>query len=141
MPSADWPSDLHPVRGLMSVPQVLVENGGVVLLDTGFPTDGRRIRAAIQRLGFTADSVRAILLTHGHVDHAGSAAELKDWCGARVYAHPAEQAHIDGTHGYRGLARVTGALERAGRDVTRYRPVKIDVALGDGDELPFWGGL
>ncbi|HEX2099831.1 MAG TPA: MBL fold metallo-hydrolase, partial [Candidatus Synoicihabitans sp.] len=32
-------------------------------------------------------------------------------------------------------------LEAVGRVIGRYRPVKIDVELRDGDELPFWGGL
>jgi glyoxylase-like metal-dependent hydrolase (beta-lactamase superfamily II) len=85
--------------------------------------------------------VRAILLTHGHIDHAGNAVELKAWSGARVYAHPLEQAHIDGRFPYRGLARVTAVLEAMGRTVTRYRPLPIDVGISDGDELPFWGGL
>jgi glyoxylase-like metal-dependent hydrolase (beta-lactamase superfamily II) len=36
---------------------------------------------------------------------------------------------------------VCGALERAGRAVTSYRPAPIDVPIADGDALPFWGGL
>lgn len=92
-------------------------------------------------VGAGPSDVRAILLTHGHIDHAGCAAELKAWSGAPVYAHALEQAHIDGTFAYTGAAQVCGVLEAAGRAVTPYRPVKIDVELKDGDELPFWGGL
>lgn len=129
------------VRGAMSVPHVLVDADGAVLLDTGFPGDVRRIRRVMAAAGVGPRDVRAILLTHGHIDHAGSAAELRDWTGAKVFAHPLEQPHLDGCFPYRGPARVCGALERIGRAVTRYRPVRIDVALGDGEELPFWGGL
>ena len=32
-------------------------------------------------------------------------------------------------------------MERAGYRVLRYRAAKIDRFIGDGDELPFWGGL
>lgn len=136
-----WPPGLHMVRGLMSVPHVLVGADGVVLLDTGFPGDARRIRRVLAEVGVGPGDVRAILLTHGHIDHAGNAAELKAWTGAPVYAHPLEQAHIDGVYPYRGLARITGLAEAAGRAVTGYSPVKIDVPIADGDELPFWGGL
>jgi len=132
---------LFQVRGILSVPHVLVDAQGVVLLDTGFPGDGRRIRREVARLGFTATEVRAILLTHGHIDHAGCAAELKEWSGAKIYAHPLEQAHLDGVYPYRDAARVCGALEAAGRAVTGYRAAKIDVEIADGDELPLWGGL
>lgn len=58
-----------------------------------------------------------------------------------MYAHSLEQAHIDGTFPYVGLSRVTGVLEAAGRAVTGYRPVPIDVPIVDGQELPLWGGL
>ena len=125
----------------MSVPHVLVDADGAVLLDTGFPGDARRIRRAMAELGVGPTNVRAILLTHGHIDHAGNAAELQAWSGAPVYAHPAEQAHLDGVFPYTGLARVCGALEAVGRTITRYQAAKIDVPIADGDMLPFWGGL
>ena len=125
----------------MSVPHILADAGGVVLLDTGFPGDAKRIRKVMDRVGVGPQDVRAILLTHGHIDHAGNVVELKAWTGAPVYAHPLEQTHIDGVFPYRGLARVCGALEAAGRRITAYQPGRIDVHLRDGDVLPFWGGL
>lgn len=141
MDSETWPSDLQPVRGAMSWVHLLVEEGGVTILDSGFPGDGRRIRRRLAQLGAGPGDVRAILLTHGHIDHAGSAADLQAWSGAPIFAHASEQAHLDGAYPYSGLARVCGALEAAGRIVTRYRPARIDVAIADGDQLPFWGGL
>ena len=129
------------VRGMMSVPHVLVDADGAVLLDTGFPGDAGRIRRVLAAAGRGPRDVRAILLTHGHIDHAGNAAELQAWTGAPLYAHHLEQPHLDGTFPYGGFARVTGGLEAVGRAVTRYRRAEIDVAIGDGDALPFWGGL
>ncbi len=137
----NWPTGLYPVRGVMSVPHVLVDAGGAVVLDTGFPGDAARIVRACARRGIGPRDVRAILLTHGHIDHAGGLAELQAWCGAPVHAHPAEQEHVDGVFPYAGAARVCGVLERVGRAATGYRAGTIDVALRDGDELPWWGGL
>lgn len=137
----DWPADLWPVRGFMSMPQVLVDATGAVLLDTGFPGDAKRIGRVLAKAGMGWKDVRAILLTHGHIDHAGNAAGLKTLTGAPIYAHAEEQRHLDGTFPYAGAARCGGVLEAVGRKVTRYRSVRIDVAIKDGDELPFWGGL
>jgi len=136
-----WPPGLFHVRGAMSVPHVLVDKSGVVLLDTGFPGDEKRIRRVMAKAGVRDRDVRAILLTHGHLDHAGGLAVLQEATRAPVYAHRLEQTHIDGVYPYSGFARVCGALEAAGRAVTRYRPGKIDVPITDGEELPFWGGL
>lgn len=138
---APWPAGLHPIRGVMSVPQLLVDADGAVLLDTGFPGDLARIRQVMTRAGIGPRDVRAILLTHGHIDHAGNVAALQAWTGAPVHAHPLEQAHIDGVFPYTGLARVCGVLEALARTVTGYRPARIDVPLAEGDVLPFWGGL
>lgn len=125
----------------MSVPHVLVGAEGAVLLDTGFPGDARRIVRLMEKRGLGPRDLRAILLTHGHIDHAGNAAWARAWSGAPIYAHPLEQAHLDGVFPYRRAARVCGVLEAAGRAVTRYKPAKIDVTIADGDVLPFWGGL
>jgi glyoxylase-like metal-dependent hydrolase (beta-lactamase superfamily II) len=139
--TAHWPPGLFHVRGIMSVPHVLVDADGAVLLDTGFPGDAKRIRRRMAEAGVGPKDVRAILLTHGHIDHAGNLVELKAWTGAPVYGHPLEQQHIDGVFPYTGFARVCGALEAAGRAVTRYKAGKIDVPIAEGDTLPFWGGL
>lgn len=131
------------IRGVMGVCHLLVdEHGEAVLIDTGLIGEQWQIRWQLHRRGLSPSNVKAILLTHGHLDHAGNLAWAKAWTGAPIYAHPAEQAHIDGTYPYTGINRWCGRLERAGRRWLRVgQPARIDVPLVDGDELPFWGGL
>lgn len=118
------------------------ERGDAVLLDTGLIGEPWLIRRKLRRLGLPANAVKAILLSHGHLDHAGNLAWAKEWSGAPVYAHPAEQAHVDGVFPYRGVNAWCGRLEWAGRTVLRTgRAVKIDRFISEGEELPFWGGL
>ena len=115
---------------------------GAVLLDTGLAGEPWLIRRKLARLGLKPSSVRAILLTHGHIDHAGNLAWAREWTGAPIHAHPLEQQHIDGTYPYAGANRWCGRLERAGRALLRVgAPAPIDAPFADGDELPFWGGL
>ena len=117
------------------------ELGGAVFLDSGMVGERWQMRRLLRRLKIEPSNVQAILLTHGHLDHTGNLPWLRHWTGAPVYAHPAEQAHIDGTYPYTGPARWCGRMERAGRFLLRYRPVRIDRFIAGGDELPFWGGL
>jgi len=135
------PPGLHTVRGIMGCCHLLVAGDECVMLDTGLFGEPILIRRLVRKLGFTPQSVKAILLTHGHLDHAGNLAWLKEWTGARVYAHRDEQAHVDGTYPYQGVTKWCGRLEAAGRALFRYRTAAIDEFLSDGQELPFWGGL
>jgi glyoxylase-like metal-dependent hydrolase (beta-lactamase superfamily II) len=126
----------------MGVCHLLVDkHGDAVLLDTGLVGEPLLIRRLIRRLGMQPHAIKAILLTHGHLDHVGNLAWAKRWTGAPIYAHRAEQAHIDGTYPFTGSARWCGRMERIGYVALNYRPVRIDHLIADGDELQFWGGL
>lgn len=137
------PPGIWTIRGVMGVCHVLVDaRGDVVLLDTGLVGERWQFRWRLRALGLAPENVKAILLTHGHLDHAGNLAWAKRWSGAAIYAHALEQVHIDGSYPYRGTAVWCGRLERAGRRcLGAGEPVRIDRTIADGDELPFWGGL
>lgn len=135
------PPGVHPIRGIMGCCHLVEDGDASVMIDTGLVGEPFFIRRLVRRLKLKPSSIKAILLTHGHLDHAGNLAWLKSWTGARVFAHPAEQAHVDGTYPYTGKARWCGRLEAAGRFVFGYRSATIDEFITDGQELPFWGGL
>lgn len=55
-----------------------------VLVDTGAPGDLKTILSALKKNRVEPQDLALILLTHGHSDHAGCAAELKRRTGARI---------------------------------------------------------
>lgn len=69
----------------------LVETGnGVVIVDSGFSRAAHEVLRTIDQLGHTPGDVRLIFLTHAHIDHVGSAAELRRRTGAPIVLHRAD---------------------------------------------------
>ena len=62
---------------------VSVEDG-LLLVDAGIPGNAKRTLAFIERLGRRPDELRTIVLTHWHIDHVGSVAELERLTGAQT---------------------------------------------------------
>lgn len=61
-----------------------------VLIDTSWPDRGQVIKQTAERLFGAGTRPAAILLTHTHGDHAGSALELARSWDLPVYVHPGE---------------------------------------------------
>jgi glyoxylase-like metal-dependent hydrolase (beta-lactamase superfamily II) len=135
------PPKLHSIRGIMGCFHLLEDGDASVMIDTGLVGEPFFIRQLVRKLGLQPSSIKAILLTHGHLDHAGNLAWLKAWTGAKIYAHQEETRHVAGIYPYSGVARWCGRLEAAGRFLFRYRAVEIDEFITDHQELPFWDGL
>ena len=67
----------------------LVDAGseGCVVVDAGLPAYHRRLAGSLDAMGRKPGDVRAVVLTHGHVDHTGMAPYPAD-AGAPVLLHP-----------------------------------------------------
>ncbi len=73
---------------------------GWALIDTGVPGyTASIIEAAYARFG-EGSRPSAILLTHGHFDHAGCALELGRYWNVPVFAHPLEFPYLTGKSAY-----------------------------------------
>lgn len=66
------------------------ETKEALVIDPG--EEAARLMQQIREQGLT---VAAILLTHGHFDHAGAAEELSTLCKVPVYAHEAEKETLE----------------------------------------------
>ena len=68
---------------------------GVAIVDPGPATCLAALEAALKARGFEWDDVRAVLLTHIHLDHAGASGHvLKAARSARLYVHERGAPHM-----------------------------------------------
>ena len=71
-----------------------------ILVDALTPSHARVVKQAAEaRFGPDARP-QAIVLTHGHFDHSGSAAPLADFWNVKVYAHRLELPYLTGRSSY-----------------------------------------
>ncbi|MFC4265451.1 MBL fold metallo-hydrolase [Arthrobacter cryoconiti] len=63
------------------------------LIDSGYPGDRELLLASMEHIGVKLADCAALLVTHGHSDHIGSAAFLAAQ-GIPVYAHELELANV-----------------------------------------------
>lgn len=72
---------------------LVVDGTDVMLIDAGYPGDRDDVLASLRQLGYDAGDVCAILLTHAHIDHLGSAIWFAGEHGTPVYCHADEVGH------------------------------------------------
>lgn len=73
-------------------------DGSWTLIDAGLPFSGNYIASWAEK-NFR-DAPTAILLTHGHFDHASEARELAGRWNVSIYAHPQEFPYLTGQREY-----------------------------------------
>ncbi|GAA1266322.1 MULTISPECIES: MBL fold metallo-hydrolase [Streptomyces] len=84
---------VHLVHGSNTNWVILSEGDAVTLIDCGYPGDRQQVLDSLAAAGHSPEALTAILLTHAHNDHLGSAEYLSRTFDAPVYAHAAEVPH------------------------------------------------
>jgi glyoxylase-like metal-dependent hydrolase (beta-lactamase superfamily II) len=72
---------------------LVTDGSGVVIIDAGFPGQRDEVVQSVRELGFGIDDIHAILLTHAHVDHFGTAIWFAKTHGTPVFCHADEVGH------------------------------------------------
>jgi glyoxylase-like metal-dependent hydrolase (beta-lactamase superfamily II) len=70
---------------------LLESDGRVVVVDTGLPAYRPQLERGLAVLGRRTADIEAVVVTHDHIDHTGSAGTLSRELGVPVHIHAAER--------------------------------------------------
>ncbi len=109
-----------------------------VMVDSGSPSDRRRLSAALAELDLQMSDIRAVILTHSHADHAGLARRLQR-AGAAIIAGAGDvKMAARGTNDPLDSQSLTGWLIKPLIDFA-FKPFTPDVVVESRVELAAYG--
>lgn len=101
---------------------------GHIIMDTGAEEHSETIRGNVEKLGFRLRDVKYIVSTHGHADHVGGFAVMREATGAKVLVAAGDAPMIrDG-----GKSDFRSQTEP-------FRPATVDETFNDGYQLKLGG--
>ncbi len=134
---------IRSIRAWQAAAWLIEQENGLFLVDSGFPGNENRILQAMQALG--RDDLRLIYITHGHLDHYGSAAALRQRTGAPIAAHGADAEAMRQGKTILGSGRKHGRFIKLMQPFWEYLPrlkaeaAPPDILLKDGGDLSEYG--
>lgn len=128
---------------------LVVDGDEAALIDAGYPGYQDQVTAALESLGTRLSGVASVVVTHHHVDHAGTAEHWRSVAGASVFVHGGDAPIVRGERRshvppgfYRqawrpSMARYLAHTIAAGGG--RYRPVAAVQELGQDQTMDLPG--
>jgi len=127
----------HPLKAFNSY---LITGQKHVLVDPGPPGTAGELLEQLSRQRISLGDIGLIVLTHGHPDHFGSAAQFKEWTQAPLAVHEldSEYVHWGGAPTLKPVTRLGSLLKPFSK--IKADGVEPDIILHDGDRLGRYAG-
>ena len=81
---------VHTITHAHANMHVVVENGRAIAVDTGMKSTAEDMELDLQNVGVPPESLKAIVVSHGHHDHAGGARFFQKKYGTKIIAGRAD---------------------------------------------------
>jgi glyoxylase-like metal-dependent hydrolase (beta-lactamase superfamily II) len=123
---------VHQVEGV-NCNVYLVEDGDkLILIDTGLPRSAKKIIKCIESLGRKPTDVSTLVLTHFHIDHVGSAKNMKKLTNAKVAVSEFDANIVSGKV---AAPKPKNLIFRAFISIVKAAPVEPELLLHDNDRV------
>jgi glyoxylase-like metal-dependent hydrolase (beta-lactamase superfamily II) len=133
-----------PSRYFFGVNAYLLKTGaGCFLVDTGMAKRRAQLEEGLREAGCGPGELKLIIITHGHLDHVGNAAYLRDRYGAKIAMHRGDYGMIESGDMFvdarRGvMVGLVGFMMKA-LGLSDYERFTPDAYLEDGQDLSAHG--
>jgi glyoxylase-like metal-dependent hydrolase (beta-lactamase superfamily II) len=74
----------------------VVDGDEAILVDAGYPRYLHQLEAPVGGLANPIHAIRAVIVTHHHVDHPGTAEALRSRSNANVFVHAGDRSKVEG---------------------------------------------
>lgn len=125
------------------VKSFIVKRNKTVIVDTGYPGNGDKILRNLHENSVKPEDISLIILTHAHIDHHGSAEELRTKTGAPIAIHKLDVEYLEKGINYIGAP--TGLCGRIFKsifirtDKALSKPLKADIVFDNEVDLREFG--
>lgn len=135
------PVRIHTLSLRMSQAYLIEDDGGLILVDAGLRGEARAVLKKMRSIG--REDLRLIFITHAHLDHYGSAAELRRVTGASIAVHHLDEEPMalgeTRIGSARNMGRALAALLPLVHPLLHPEPVKANLVFEDGFEFGEYG--
>ncbi|UCH57981.1 MAG: MBL fold metallo-hydrolase, partial [Candidatus Bathyarchaeota archaeon] len=111
---------------------------GYILIDTGLPKKRNDLVRELGTAGCRPGDLNLIVITHGHLDHNGNSAYLRERYDAKIAMHSGDSAMAESGDMFRGMKGLTVSIARIMLPLvgmSRYDSFTPDIVLEDGHDL------
>jgi hydroxyacylglutathione hydrolase len=132
-------TEIHPLSLRMGRNNCyLIKEDGIIMVDAGTPKHGKKLLKWLEGLSIAPGDISLLLLTHGHIDHRGSANEFKKLTGCKVAINYREKDWVEKSlkslpPGVNLWGKVCAAIGNALLPFINFPGTSVDLALGDED--------
>lgn len=118
----------------------LLRSSGVVAVDAGAPKKGGAFFRALESAASRPEDLKLLILTHGHWDHIGSAAEIKESTTAKIAMHRSEVSWLENSltplsPGVTAWGKILTAMHKPFMPLINVPIASVDIVLDD-DAFP-----
>ncbi len=115
---------------------VLVQGESMIMIDSGYEVNAAALADDLRAAGLDPAKLKAIVVTHGHSDHAGGASYFQQQLHVPVIAGAGDEAMLkSGTNEPLCPTGLLGSLRRSGDQAGTYSPTTVDTLVSAPLEL------